>query len=648
VWDAAAGENEDGEWLPLPEVSTVSPLRFPMMSAMPGRFSGQCLRASAARQGTSGHLHADWMQATAAPEKPHSKSSQQRISGKFSLQPRLALREAKKQRAKGQLDKAVDTLESSLSVEPHNAHLLTFLAKVEKTRDSESERPWQLLHRAAELHPTNPVVLQAAGVECARKSMVASAREYFRSALDAQPGDGPTLQAWARLELAVGSDEQHAEELLRSAGWEANCLHQLAVRREKEGSVKLAAKLFVSAAKADTNDHVPLQSWAELEMRRGRHRLAKRLLSKALDRAQSQGDDKGCSCAYCSCGTLERLEGKLERARSMLQLSLKHDNCNVHACSSLAAVEIDCNKPARAARLMRRAIKLNGEHVQLLQVLGNAQRSLGELEKAQSSLRKALSIDSANTATLHVLGLVLLQRGDVFESRSMLQRGAFHHHKGCMIELAQLESNVQPAVAYKLFERANELYPSSASVLRPWALHERKHGNVENARSLFREASTCANVSEETFLQWGFFEKRMNRISAARSIFKDGLTRFPRSAPLWYAAAMLESQHGAGLAQPINLLQQALDMCPNDPSLRMELALALWHEGNISRARKQFDCGLKIRPIHVPLVQAWADFEQHCGELQRATRLHQAAQALEKQQMHERQHSRSSSKYDGT
>lgn len=539
------------------------------------------------------------------------------------------MKQAKSLRSRGRLDDAAEVLEDALEEEPCNAHVLTFLAKVEKQRDVSSEKPLSLLLFAASKHPSNHVVQQAAGVECARVGRINDARVFFQNAIDVQPSDGPTLQAWARAELAYGTDESFAEDLLISAGWDSNCLHQLALRHIHKGNTRRASKLLAEAAQADRLDPVPLQSLAELESRRGRSTLARGLLKSAMSRAQQRGDSDSLSCAYCSYGVLERSEGNLVAAHSKLRSAIRSSSCNVHAWSAIAAVEVERSRPKRAVRLAQAALHLNGPHVQLLQVLGNAQRSLCQLERAKASLEQALSIDSANCASLHVFGLVLLELGEINQSREVLRRGAAHNHRACTTELAQLESPLQPGVARELFQQAHDLEPDASSVLRAWALHERKRGSTEDARLLFERAASCDDVSEEVYLQWASLERNEGNITAARKLLSQGLHRFPRSAPLWYAAGTLEQHHGNGLLQAVNLLSQGMDMCPDDPSLRLEMALALWQLGQQTRARIQFTEGAKLRPPHLPLLQAWADFELQHSNTDAATRIQQAVHALE-------------------
>lgn len=553
--------------------------------------------------------------------KPARCESQERSKN----HAKTGMRKAKRLKANGRIQSAAETVERVLEREPENPHALTFLAKLRRLGAEGQGTEGELLERAAYAHPRNKVVRQAAGVEAHRKGDVQTARRHFASALESDPSDGATRQAWARMEAAQGHDER-AESLLLMAGDDSACLMEVAKRREGQGKIRQAARTLARAAKASPGRPRSYQAWAELEWRRRRYKLADWLLTKAI--VATDGDAAERSSALCSRGRLRVFQGRVREGKRDIADALRVDKMNRRAWSTLADILLDMERPKAALTACQQAIKTVGEDGHLLQVLGRAKFAKWDTRGAIETLEYLLHHhDPRNAPALNVLGRAREVQGEVDKAKKCFSRGVDLGHAGCHVDLAELESPFDPPKASELFRRADAVSPGRADTLRRWASHERRRKKFGAARLLFRRASSCSDAAERTFLAWGTFEKRCGDLAAAREAYRQGLLKHPRSSPLWIAAGMLEREvEGAEAAT--TLFRQGVDMCPDDPALWLELAGSLNSMGEPHRARTAFSRGAQIHPHHLALIQAWADFEMDRGNLHLASKLFAASSRM--------------------
>ncbi|MCS6993055.1 MAG: tetratricopeptide repeat protein, partial [Anaerolineales bacterium] len=142
-----------------------------------------------------------------------------------------------------------------------------------------------LFRHAVEADPKDAVSLQAWALLEKEQGNLAEARELFRRASEADPQHAPTLQAWALLEKEQGNLAD-ARVLFRRASQadpkDAVSLQAWALLEKELGNVEAARDLFRQAIQADPN-HVPtLQSWAVMEQEYGNIADARQLLERAV------------------------------------------------------------------------------------------------------------------------------------------------------------------------------------------------------------------------------------------------------------------------------------------------------------------------------------------------------------------------------
>jgi len=88
-----------------------------------------------------------------------------------------------------------------------------------------------------------------------------------------------------------------------------------------------------------------------------------------------------------------------------------------------------------------------------------------------------------------------------------------------------------------------------------------------------------------------------------------------------FRVGILLEREVEGAEAATTLFRQGVDMCPDDPALWLELAVSLSSMGEPHRARTAFTRGSQIRPRHLALIQAWAEFEMDRGNLHLASKL---------------------------
>lgn len=191
--------------------------------------------------------------------------------------------------------------------------------------------------------------------------------------------------------------------------------------------------------------------------------------------------------------------------------------------------------------------------------------------------------------------------------------------------LARLED---PDNARKVLNKARKAIPTSHEVWIAACRLEEQLNNVENVRkvmkggvkSLARESAmlkreewiteaekaeadgapvTCAAIIEQT-LGWDLDEDddrkdiwmadakdstRRDRVETARAMYSYALRVFVNKKSIWQAAAELERNHGTRESL-LQLLEKAVEACPQSDELWLQLAREKWQRGEIDEARR--------------------------------------------------------------
>ncbi len=105
------------------------------------------------------------------------------------------------------------------------------------------------------------------------------------------------------------------------------------------------------------------------------------------------------------------------------------------------------------------------------------------------------------------------------------------------------------------------------------------------------------------------------RYETARAIYAYALRVFPTSKSLWLAAADLERNHGTKEAL-WQLLEKAVEACPQSEVLWLQLAREKWHAGEVDDARRVLGKAFNQNPVQIDNLA-----RLNCKEVEKRARL---------------------------
>ena len=184
-------------------------------------------------------------------------------------------------------------------------------------------RARQLFRCAARALPGNPVVYHAWALLEKEQGDMAKARELFQKAVQADPNHAPSYQAWALLEKEQG-DIAKARKLFQQAV-EADPKHApscqaWALLEKEQGNFDRARDLFQKAVQVDPKHAPSYQAWALLEARQGRPEEALRILEQGLARVRRR---RWRALLHSAQGSVLARQGRYDRAEAAFREALR-------------------------------------------------------------------------------------------------------------------------------------------------------------------------------------------------------------------------------------------------------------------------------------------------------------------------------------
>lgn len=319
-----------------------------------------------------------------SPEEELEKAEE--LAGAFSedVLERLTLQEkqiAKLQEALQELRERVGELEGSVAIVDAGLRALSQLLDRRKVvREAELFAAWE--REAAEEAARHEVVED---LNARRELLLARARTLgsraaraFERALDTAElllASGKVRQAIGKLFGVLKRYPQHPEM--------AKLVGELAM---EQGELTIAREAFQILVTLDPSNADGLVSLATLLADEGHMREAERLLRKAARLA------KESFLPNFALGALKVAQDDLSAARKHLLRALQLSEAPV-PLFLLGLVELRLGRPARAIRLLERAVELAPELEEAIYTLGLAYLERGYTRKALSCFRQVLELD---------------------------------------------------------------------------------------------------------------------------------------------------------------------------------------------------------------------------------------------------------------
>lgn len=557
-----------------------------------------------------------------------------------------------------QYGSSTDALEgwrAAVSKDPSNARAWKMLVQVEHRCGAGSAALADLLYEALVSCPNDSVLrMQLARIEERRKGL-AIARSIL-VAVEAQ-GDIHVLRALGRIEFEQGNWGRGRAYFRRAALVEASGKDRKGKRRPKEPSVK------------------SLHSWALMEAKHGFSEDARDILEEAKSICQN---DSG---VWRAIAEIESRDHNYEEARKAFQHAVAIDPNDARLFLAWGKTEALAGDVKRAEDLIDHVTKVMQKGAKdSPSSVKRESRDTGFSSDAMSgrqiSFQSGVEENRNISLTPHVLAAALRERamlasrdGRFGDSVRLLTRAsqiepffeagwrllASQELRLQGIEVARqvykkgmesVEQRSKPKLLHwwgqdergsGFVDRARELFrkstcanPDYMSAWMSWGLMEKAEGNVEEACSIFEEATKRAEQdlirAPFVFQAWGRVEElSCGRVDKAASVFQRGVQLVPNSGQLWSAWGMLENRRG-NISQARELFEKATSCDPKYGSAWHSWALLEIERCNFGRASDLFRLGNENEPSNSSLLVSWAAMEgKELGSVARGRDLYERA-----------------------
>lgn len=258
------------------------------------------------------------------------------------------------------------------------------------------------------------------------------------------------------------------------------------------------------------------------------YELARDLIEDAL------ADAPTLSTAYHALGTLDYLEGHLDKAKFNLERAIDLDPDSAEAHSSLGAVLQQQNKPIKAKKSFLLAIEHNAAFPGARIYLGLLYQHQGEYDKALQEFQRATGVDSnprRSSIAYTYLGYHHLLRNprsskaaENFRKAARNDPENAKYHVNLGMALQRLN---RLAEARKSYEKALGLQPESPRILNYLALLHLEQDELDEAESRFQEAVDADPDLALTHNNRGLLFIELRRLEEAEESFRRALQLAP-------------------------------------------------------------------------------------------------------------------------
>ena len=323
---------------------------------------------------------------------------------------------AKEQYDNGNFDKARQTTDEALKIDPENVPLRVLSARV-AVEQGNLELADKELVLARRLDPKNAEADYLSGVICQRWQRFQDAHDFYRSASEKQPGELAFLLAQAET-LVILNRADEALSLLQgkvvyfeSSATIRDAVGQLLMQK---GKYEQAVEIFRQASVLATDDNTIREHLALAMVRTKQYRDAADVLGRLLkDERYAKRADLHLALGECQLNT-----NRPRDARDTFEVASQLNPNNAAIFMALGKAALQLNDHRRAEIALKRSLTIDPASSEANLLIGYVRLRQNKQAEALASFRKANALDPNDTVSLCMIGYVLEKAG---KSREALQ-----------------------------------------------------------------------------------------------------------------------------------------------------------------------------------------------------------------------------------
>lgn len=365
---------------------------------------------------------------------------------------------------------------------------------------------------------------------------------------------------------------------------------------------------------------------------------------KVLDEARTLTDDD--SGVWRAVAELESREGNFEQARNAFRNALAIDPDDPRILLAWGKTELHAGDLKTAEMLIDRVANADPASFSRISPRSPSSTTDGE-EDAEEDYREPAQIVSHQNTFSSKRGATLTPRvlADALRERAMLasRNGQFDDSVDLLTRASRVEPShadgwrmlAQQEMRMRGIDSARKVYQTAFENVEArakpqlyhwWGLDERACGNVKDARELFRKA-TCANPDYmSAWISWALLEKSLGSLEEACSIFEQASQRAERDvlrAPFIFQAWGRVEELDRGRSQvAADIFQRGVKLAPKAGPLWCSWGLLEERRGNVERARELFENATTTDPKCGSAWHSWALLEARRCNYEKASDLY--------------------------
>lgn len=457
----------------------------------------------------------------------------------------------------------------------------------------------ELLQKQLKTDPTDSHAWLRLGQLLRKASGPNYAAHHMRQAVEALPSEPHLWHYYAQLAGQAFGTKKAVSILRYAVSQFPNNAAILAACASAEATLsnfKMADNLFSKAADIAPTDHVIFLQWAQAERHRRRFHRARAIYNRAVTSVPTDARSR----IYATHAGLEAAAGKYSVARELYQLAAESNPKDKLIWQPWACMEERSGDIDRARQLFERAVMYDPTCVGSWQGWGLLEQRAGFFDVARQLFERGTLADPYSPLCWQAWASLEATRNNTLEARRLFEEGSQRvldstPASPLFIQWARVEEGVgEVELARRRFQtalsRPNEKTNDKIRVVHAWAGMERRAGQTEVARNLYRKASKMDNRDFRTLHAWAMLELGAGDIHEAHRLLSRCVRVAPRDASAVRALAQLEVDHFA-------------------------------HAGGLEKARSVLERAVSLRRYKDNLLDFWAELEEKHGHSEEAEQL---------------------------
>ncbi|CAI5708899.1 unnamed protein product [Hyaloperonospora brassicae] len=415
--------------------------------------------------------------------------------------------------------------------------------------------------------------------------------KYLNGLKSRWQGQEPTLNELVRDDVPAARN-LFRKVLQRQYPKDMGMWNKWGVMEWKAGNHGLARMIFSKASRISFDVEL-WTSWGSMELEAKNLQEAKRIF-KVILATDPQNPMAGLGMALW-----EVQAGLPDEARERFQELMEEHPKDVLIMQAYAVFEAKCQHVGLARSIFQNAVSHPRATGQVWHAWAKAEYDAGLYKNALAVISTAFGRFPTHKWLILLGAMAHFKLGDVYQARRAYRRlidGGLFVEPSAYNSYAKMEEELgNEDAAIGLYIEALEQHPDHVPSLMSLAVLYKRRGRMRNARKVFESALVNLQHTGPVLHAFGDFEEQHGELDNARELYDEATNVQPTVIESWRALARVEARL-KNYEAARSVLTMASQHVPNDAPLLIELAKIEQRNRRFPAAREALEKALKIDP----------------------------------------------------